>query len=338
MGLFDKFLLLAALAIAIALFLTIGWMAIAPDDPRGAVSLVSRGDSLVVILQAGLLAAVTAAIATVMVGSKLPDVGVFAAAMGLAFVSLQGETAAYLLIDIDSASGFAHRGLAAKLAAEAVIWFLLMLLAMLVSGLVSRWCGGALVRGSTRADGGQRTGGIALDELAISECPVISGRWIVPGRAAVDGSARWNGLRTLAIMTIAALLLYGILVSGSSPQMIRHGQTCFAVFAAFFLGGWIARRTYPARTAYWGVLAVPLTLLLGYVWTIVAGSPPERFAHLTTVPASDFLRALPLTFISVGTLGVLAAHWMIEPAAAPAVHEQPASALGRRRPGRRDGA
>jgi hypothetical protein len=142
---FDKFILLVALAIGVALFVTVGWMALAPRDPHGAVSLVTATSPLAVILQATLLVAVAAVVATVMIGTKLPDVGVFAAALGLALASLQGNTSAYLLISVAGGDRGAERALAGKLAIESVVWFLLIVVAIAVSGAVMRWCLGWLI-------------------------------------------------------------------------------------------------------------------------------------------------------------------------------------------------
>lgn len=329
MGWFDKFLLLAALSIAVALFLTIGWMAIAPEDPRGPVSLLTHRHALAMVLQAGLLSAVTAAIATVMIGVKLPDVGAFAAALGLAFVSLQGQTAAYLLMDAAGDGNAGARALSGKLAIEALAWFAVILVAVFTSGLVTRWCAG-LVRGSSQGTAaGHACSGADAVNLAASECPLLC--HVVARGVGVERVQRWNGVRTTAIMTVAGILLYGILVSGSRPHMVRHGQTCFAVFTAFYVGGWIARRTYPARTAFWGLIAVPLACVLGHAWTMLAGVPAGRYAHLASIPGSDFLRALPITFIAVGTLGVLTTHWTIEPAAPAERSSKQSSAPARSR-------
>ncbi|HRX83496.1 MAG TPA: hypothetical protein P5572_00590 [Phycisphaerae bacterium] len=330
LSLVDKILLVAALAITVALFLTIGWMAIAPDDPQGAVSLVTHSGSVLMVLEAGLLAAVTAALATVMIGNKLPDVGVLAAAVGFAFVSLQGGTAEYLLIAATGGDSGTERGLAAKLAVESVVWFALLVVAMLVAGAVTRWCSSALQRVAGLGEPGST--GAGLEDLAITECPGLA-RLIVPANVKPQDSAnRWNGVRTTAVMVFAGLVLYSILVSGTSPHMIRHGQTCFAVFAAFYLGGWVARRWFPTRTAFWGILAVPITLLLGYGWTVFAGRAAGRYTHLANIPGSDFLRALPLTFVSVGTIAAILAHWFVHPGEARAPRDPGPSA---RRPTRR---
>jgi hypothetical protein len=308
-------------------------MAVAPDDPQGAVSLVTRADSTLVVLQAALLAAVTSAIATVMIGAKLPDVGVFAAALGFAFLSLQGDTAAYLLMTKTNGPG-AERVLAGKLMLETGVWFALLLVAMIVAGAVSRWCGGALLRAAGFADhAGTSTD---LDDLAISECPGL-GRLVAgaAGKTETD-YARWHGPRTTAVMVVAGIVLYSLLVSGSSPYTIRHGQTCFAVFTAFYLGGWIARRWYATRTSFWGLLAVPITLMLGYAWTMVAGPAGGRYAHLANIPGTDFLRALPITFVSVGAVAALMAHWSTHPHG----HADSLDAVGaeRKPTGRRHGA
>lgn len=331
MNLADKVLLVAALAITVALFLTIGWMAIAPDDPQGAVSLVTRSDGVWMVLQAALLSAVTAAIATVMVGGKLPDVGVLASAVGFALVSLQGSTAAYLLISVTGGASGAERALAAKLAVEGGVWFALLVIAMLVSGAVTRWCSSGV---RTVALEGERR--VTLNDLAISECPGLAR--FVRGTASEHGQPGelWNGLRTTALMVVLGLILFCILVSGTSPHIIRHGQTCFAVFAAFYIGGWIARRRFPTRTAFWGMLAVPITLTLGYGWSVVAGRTGGRYAHLANIPGSDFLRALPMTFIAVGTIAALLVHWFVHPGTPG--DRVSRSAERRRSAGRRHGA
>jgi hypothetical protein len=324
---FDKFILLVALAIGVALFVTVGWMALAPRDPHGAVSLVTATSPLAVILQATLLVAVAAVVATVMIGTKLPDVGVFAAALGLALASLQGNTSAYLLISVAGGDRGAERALAGKLAIESVVWFLLIVVAIAVSGAVMRWClGMADRRGEPAENPGAGHRGNPLARMAASECPGIAR--LAPDLATANPSRAsvLNGLKITAIMTVAGLLIFATLVSGYSPQMIRHGQTCFAAFTAFYLGGWIAYRNFSARTALWAILAVPLTAIAGYGWTMVYGAASGRYAHLASIPVSDFLRALPITFISVGTLGALFAHWAADapkPAPKPKGTERP---------------
>jgi hypothetical protein len=122
------------------------------------------------------------------------------------------------------------------------------------------------------------------------------------------------------------------MASGYLLRAVEHGQVCFAVFTAFYVGVWITKRSFPARTAFWPLLAVPVLLLGGYLWVWVAGTSASVRAG--GIPHSDYLRALPLTFISVGALGVLVAHWSIEPSVpAPVEAPTPKRPVRRGRPG-----
>jgi len=334
LGLADKLLFVLAAGMAAALFLSVGWLILAPQDPQAAVSLITHDQAVRMVLQTAALAAVTAAIATAIIGTRLADMGVFAAAIGLALAALRGNTATYLLIHVGRADRALERVLAAKLALEAVIWFAVLLVAMLVSGLVLRWCfgrPGADDRANPPA--GRATActapRVGWSNMAISECPLL--RSMGPGAAKPAGSALSEGLKVTAITTFVAMCLFAILVSGSAPQWIRHGQICFAVFAGFFVGTWAARRWCRVQTAFWGFLATPIASVLGYLWAMIQGDVGNAYAHLPSVPPSNFLRALPMTFVAVGTLGVLAAQWSTRNRAA----EAPAGDQARRRSAKR---
>ena len=328
LGLTDRLLFVLASGVAAALFLSVGWLALAPDDPRAAVSLITHSQAARMVIQAAALTAVTAAIATVIIGTKLADAGVFAAALGLALVSLRGDTAAYLLIHLGQADRSLERILAGKLAVEAIIWFAVLVVAMLVSGLVTRWCFGARCdadrtpakRGSAPSGPG---GWVEWSDLAVRECPILwsLGRRSADRPARAMAAARIDGLKITAVTTFVAMCLFAMLVSGSAPQWIRHGQTCFAVFVGFYVGSWVARLWFPVRTAFWGLLATPVACVLGYLWTMVQGEVSGAYAHLPSVPPSSFLRVLPMTYVAVGALGVLSAHWTTRNRAAEAPTE-----------------
>jgi hypothetical protein len=323
----DKLLLVAALAVAVGLFLSVGWMAIAPADPRGAVSLVTHDRPMIMIVQAAALAAVTAAIATVMVGTKLPDSGVFAAALGMALVSLRGDTAAYLLINVAAGDPARERALAAQLAVEAAIWFAVLVVAMVVSGLVLRWCFGS------RADpGDQFTGGrlAVMYEMSVSRLPFVSRIAAGPAGERDTTDAGVAALRYLGVVTAVGMVLYALFVVGSSPRAIRHGQVCFAAFASFYVAVWIAKSWFGARTPFWGTLAVPIACILGYLWSMIQGDASAPYASLASVPPSRFLRALPITFVAVGALGALAAHWTVSNPVVKPVRSKPAKRASRR--------
>ena len=96
----DKLLSLVVWIGASALFASVGWMALQPDDPQGAVSLLTRGGSLWSVVQIAALAAVVSGLAAALVGRKLPDAGVFAVSIGLAVAVWRGEGTSHLLISV----------------------------------------------------------------------------------------------------------------------------------------------------------------------------------------------------------------------------------------------
>ena len=93
LGLLDKARSLAAWSVCAGLFLTVGWTTLQPEDPLGAVSLWSQQHGLFAWVQAAGLGGAVAAIGTLLIGKRLPDAGIFAAALGLAAVNLRGSHA-----------------------------------------------------------------------------------------------------------------------------------------------------------------------------------------------------------------------------------------------------
>ena len=325
LGLVDKLLFLVALAVAAALFMSVGWMAIAPADPLGAVSIVTHAHPLLMILQTAALAAVAGAIATVIIGAKLPDVGAFAAAFGMALVTLRGDTAAYLLMHVAQGELGRERGLALELLVEAVVWFLVVLLVLLVSGVVMRWCFG---RADDPAAG---PASAVLGKMSASEMPALARLVVPPTGAATSPGHIIAGLRFTAATAAIAILVYAILSAGSAPRTIQHGQTYFATFAAFYLGVWAARSWFALRTPLWALVAVPVVCIVGYLWATVMGSSAGH-AYLANIPPSRFMRTLPMAFIGVGTLGALTSCWTT---ADPAPKKEEVSKVRAKRRGKR---
>ena len=135
--LLDKTATFGSWLIAGAVFMTVGWIAMEPDDPQGAVSVLSRSGAAMMVVQAAALAAVTAGIATVIAGRRLADVGTFAAAVGLAVVSLRGATVTHLLLREAETSATFERSLAVKFAFETVGWFMVVIVALHAAGAAS---------------------------------------------------------------------------------------------------------------------------------------------------------------------------------------------------------
>jgi hypothetical protein len=292
--LLDKLGVWAGWGVAGAMFHTLGWMALAPSDPLGAVSLLARGGMGAMLLQAAGLAAVTAAIAAVLSGRQLAYAGPFAAALGLAVVALRGETAEYLLLSAAGSGESPAKAIAAKLALESVGWLFVVLVALAVSGIVTRWCFG-------RPHDTQHEG--------------------TPAPRAIDG------LHFTLIATAASLFAFNILTTGLDRRAIQHGQVCFVVAASVWLGCFLAHRMVAVWSVLWSILSVALLAIVGYLW---AGARSPNPNLPPSVPTSHFLRVLPIQFIAVGAAAAIAAYWsMLRHRVIHSVDDETIEAAGR---------
>jgi hypothetical protein len=270
--LLDKLGLWASWAAAAGIFLTLGWMAMAPDDPYGAVSLLLRGQAVSMWLQAAGLAVVTSAIATILVGRSLPYAGPFAAALGLAVVSLRGRTAESLLIAART-SGVGTQSLAIRMSLEAFAWIGVMILAFFIGEGIARWC---FPRPASRRDTGK--------SASMSfPTPAFAG-----------------------VALVIALLAFNVLGAGMHSREIRHTQVCFVVAASVWLGCFFAFRVVPARGILWYIATVALLVLGCYWWAALQSDPPTLPVSL---PPSNFLRVLPIQFVAVGVAAAIAVYW-----------------------------
>ncbi|MFQ5414548.1 MAG: hypothetical protein ACE5E6_08830 [Phycisphaerae bacterium] len=259
---------------------------------------------MLTLVQVVALAAVVAAVATVLIGRRLPDVGTCAAGIGLAVVSLRGDTAAYLLVQrADGMAGLQH-GLAAKLAVESVAWFAAMMVAVVVSSLVTRWCFGT--RLETAAGRGE---GDAAWVVVPSghELPVLGRR--LAGGLDVGVTVPLDGLKHTAVALVASLVLIHVLSTGLSQRSVQHGQVCFVVAATVWIASYAAHRIVPVRSALWTLLAVALLAVTGYAWAGLGGFGASASPRPVAVPATVFLRILPIQYIAVGTVAAVAGVW-----------------------------
>jgi len=294
----EKVLSLLAWGIALAIFASVGWLALQPDDPHGAVSLLTRSGAWLSVVEILALSAVVSGVATVLVGRRLPDAGVFAVALGLAAAALRGDTSAYLLISLADGDAAVQAAMAWKLAGEGIVWFLAIVVAMITSGLVTRWY--------ATGDGDHAPESLAATCLA--DLPGL-GRRLVPADADQPPRSQWGGLKTTLVSLAAATILFRLLATGSPLRSVQHGQTYFALVVAFYAGGLIAHELYPARSAFWACLSVPLLCVLGYVVCALGSSSGGQYSQIASVPPSSFYRALPIQYISVGTAAAMAAFW-----------------------------
>ncbi len=298
---------LASWALGGTAFLTVGWLVMKPDDPVGPVSALARRDGLMMLVQAGLIAGVTAGLATLMAGRRLADAGTFAAALGLALVSLRGGTAEHFLVQgADVSRSFEH-GLARTFALEALGWIAVIILTIGVSAVVIRWCfgrragSGAALEGSLSA---AHTGD--LSQMAAPLPAGFDGLGVsvrLFGVSAGAQTAAADGIRHMLIAAGVGLAMITLLSAGLSFRSIQHGQVCFVVAAAVCIGTYVGYRFVPVRSVLWSILAVGLVALVGYLWGALrpaaVGLPPS-------IPSAHVMRILPIQLISVGTAAAVA--------------------------------
>jgi hypothetical protein len=255
-----------------AIFLTVGWIAMAPDDPQGAISILARRGAAAMLLQAAGLAAITAALATVIVGRRLPQVGTFAAAIGLTAVSLRGESTVFLLLQYSPAQS----QLAGKFAFEAILWSGVLMIAAVISELITRWLAPASIQQSDSSSSAERRQG-------------------------------WQHTILLTGAGLAAFYLFG---GALSSRAVQHGQACFLIAASVAVGAYLAHRLAPVRSPAPSLAAAAILTLVGYVWTWwrpgAAGLPAN-------VPVSPFLRVLPIQMIAVGVAAAIGMFWYMAP-------------------------
>lgn len=275
---------------AIGVFGTVGWIAVEPYDPLGAVSLATRSGVLGMMVSVWALSAVVAGLATALLGRKLPDAGSFAVAVGLAVMNLRGANAQYLLMDLAGTDPAAQDALAWRLAFEGFFWFSAILVAMLASAAVLHW-----VLNEADAQEGE-TGWLAWTEAHLL-LPFLE-----PTRRSEQDRSWLAGIKVTSLTLLGGALLFRLLVTGSPWRSIQHGQSYFALFAAFYLASAVAYRYWRVRSVLWGCLAPPLLCLMGYI--IAASSSPPRppYDELASVPPSAFFRATPLDYVAVGTV------------------------------------
>jgi len=296
----------ASLALAAGAFLIVGGSALAPDSPLGAITLLGGAGGAKTLAVAVVLAATVAGAATVLAGRRLVDVGTFAACIGLALTSLQGGTSAVILIAAaDSEADGTPAGVAMRFAFESAAWLLAPLAAMIVSALVHRRLfarprGG--VRISDESDPATNAVGPARLQLAASDL-----RFLATTSSAARTPWAVGALHTLVASCVAMVGIH-LFSAGLTNRSIQHGQACFVVLAAIFLGTWLAGRFVPVRSALWAILAVPVVAIVGYFWASTAGAGGSPLPDL---PASPFLRILPLQFISVGTATAIGTAWWL---------------------------
>lgn len=299
----DRIAVWISWAVAGGIFLTLGWLAVAPDDPLSPVSLLARTGAASAWGQSLALACVTGVAATLIAGRRVREIGVFSGAVGLVAVSFRGHTIDALLYRAADPVTWADRHVALALAAESLAWVALLAIVALLCGWIGRWCF-AEDRGDRMAS---RNG--SPSPMGSPTSMDIRGGWagVIP---------RADGFRHAGVVLIVSLVGFRIFSTGLYSRSIQHGQVCFVVAASVALGVYVATRAFPVDSPRW---SLPPAVLLGIVGYLIAGltGGVSSLTQPTNIPGSHFLRVLPIQSVGVGVISAIATFWNLQPPLPP---------------------
>lgn len=309
-GFTDKIKAMAAMAMAVALFIGVGGPVLAPTDPMLAISMRTVPNATLAVLTVIVLSAVSALIGEVLIGRKLPDFGLFAAAVGFAGLNLRSGNMASLLID-HGATEPAERG-AFFFAMVPEVWF--WLAALLIGSGVGIWMAGRLLPSAL----GHATDG--TDPVSVRLPGLFS---LFSGSGGGDGAARQreiqHGLMAAATTVVVATVIVSLAATASPVAAVQTGQIYFALAAGFYIGSTVGIQVFRPLWCGWPYLGVGFLATIGYVMAKVRpgigglSQPLVRFADrydaLPGIPPGSLSRGTPVEYAAVGLAAAVAGCW-----------------------------
>ncbi|MHC5110422.1 MAG: hypothetical protein ACYTHJ_11150 [Planctomycetota bacterium] len=305
--------------LAIALFVTFGWIGLAPEDPLGPLTMAAHGSTWAMFVQALALTLVATGLATVISGRNLLEMGTFAACIGLTAVSLRGGTGDTMLLEAADAGTVATLG--ARLAWETFGWSIIILSALAASAAIARWCFGTDALSTRR---------FALNDddptLLMAGCDFpsqLSRNWHADEELKTDFHDGW---RHSLVTFISGLVVIQVMLQGFGGRAMQHGQSCFVVAATVGLAAFTAHRLFPVRSALWTIYAALALAFARYLggW-ISSGSADDPII----LGANPVLRILPIHFTAVGTATAILMFWQMTAPPHQAIVAHEASAHSR---------
>ena len=305
-GFLEKVRVFLAALVAIVLVSYVGWMVARPIDPEMAVTFTAGSRSLLAIWPALLvLTVVAAAVGSAVAGPRLPEAGMFAAAVGLAGLALHGGSMETLLAYVGGADPSGRRSLMFSMAVDTVLCASLLAVSWLVVLMVSRWLWDA-----PAPRPGPRPAAKNAPDKAGSLADMLGG-----------------GSLALAVTSIVALFFIWTTIARTPVAVIARGQVIASVFFGLYLGAMAARYfTGVDHARYY--MAAPLVVavvgfLLGYLQANMgwAHGVLAAYAQLATTPPHALARPLPIEYIAVGLAGAIAGFWSGEKIEHVAVRE-----------------
>ncbi len=292
LGLIEKTRVAVAVGIAAVMLFTIGWMVAEPTDPNLAVTFVRSGRAIPAIWPGlAVLVVVAGIIGTVVSGPRLPEAGLFAAAIGLAVLSLHGGSMMVMLTSANAIDVQTRKTLMAAMALDCALWSAIMALAWLAVTWAYRWVWMSANSAGSAVDSGRG------DKLQLE----------------ID--APKMGWPALVVTGVVAVFVVWLTAGRTPVSNVLRGQTIAAVAAGLYLGAMAARYFTGIRDVRFYLLAVPAVGLMAYLVGYLSADMTwaqgkyQYYIYLATTPPHDLARPLPIEYVAVGTAAVLAGFW-----------------------------
>lgn len=281
-----KLKLTVVLGASVALFAAIGYPNMPRRDPRGPFVIGELIHPGMDILMLAAMALAVALLAALLLGRDLPHVAWLAVGAGWAGLALRSWPIDSQLMYLRSG----HRVFYGRLLAEVGLYFAITGLV----ALLAQWVGSLLHRRPQPAEPGDPT---RTDAMAPSDEDMPD---------ELSSLVIHAGATTLVATLVYLLLLNHSPGTGLPGGPIPRGQILFALVGGFFLGALGSHMTFPTRSPWGVLLALPLTATLFCTFALVttAAKPPSE-AFLAPVRTGQ---VMPLDIFGLGLPAAMAAY------------------------------
>lgn len=286
------------LLMSLLVFFLIGWPAVKPAHQAQPLTILFHDAPIQVILKLAAVVLLVSILALVLAGPFRSQIAAVAVPAGLCVWAVLSQGIDSLLRANPSAAD--RTSMYYRFALEACIWFLAVLLGLFMARIAAGICPAPDANTDTAALKSAKTGllkGFPLGNPSVRlllafllSCAVA----IVLLKVLARSGTAWHGLQSPTRVATA-------------PAM---KQAIFATATAFGLGVFGAHQLFNVRLTTF--IPVPLVLaVLAYLNAArQATIQPLTDAAASFVPASSaFATILPLHYIAVGSLAVLAGYW-----------------------------
>jgi hypothetical protein len=266
--------LVCAMTVSAAIFWYVGWWAINPYDPQGAISLLLTGENVIAMAKLLALAVVAGGLAVAICGADMPERGPLAIGVGLAALGLRGAQADQLVLFYRTSNlePFPTWGLIA----ECWLWLALIAVGFVVGRWVESWY------------------------AAPARAPANQGN---AEKSPAESADFRQGIGAIFVTGVVAWVALSFSL-GRDADPILKGQVYFAIAASFLIGSLVAHSLLRTISRLWALVAIPLVAMAAY---LVAG-PSEaalNATHTMYANLKPLARPLPLEFAALGTVGIL---------------------------------